>query len=83
MVRPRLDVTVSLKAFDIVINGMNNRESPLFRRIVSRSVDFIITDWETRGELIKKYQDKASEYSETIARLKAEIKNLKEDKENG
>jgi len=72
-VRPRIQATVSQKAFDIIVSGIEEIGGPLYNQSFSRAVDRIILEWEENQNIIKSYQNKAAEYHSQVTALKKEL----------
>ena len=74
--RPRIQATVSQKAYDIIISEMETPGSLLYNRSFSRAVDSIILDWNVLQKRIEKYQNQAAKYYQEIQHLKTESLKL-------
>ena len=70
--RPRIQATISQKAYDIIISEMSTEGSLLYNRSFSRAIDSIILDWGALQKRIEKYQSRAAKYYQEIQRLKTE-----------
>ena len=70
--RPRIQATISQKAYDILIDGLTDPESPLFNRLISRAVDTIILEWSKFPEIREAHQ-------KSYVKLKNKIKEMEQE----
>ncbi len=75
--RPRIQATISLKAHDIIVDGLATPGGPLYNHSFSRAVDKIILEWEDLQKQLKKTQKQAAKYYNRIQQLETEAAGLR------
>lgn len=68
--RPRIQATISQKAYDILIDGLSDPSSPLFNRQFSRAVDTIILEWSKFPEIKAAHQKEYVKLKNELAEKK-------------